>query len=300
MSFLELNDVIMLYKPDNESLQVPALRGVNLKLKENEMCAIIGPSGAGKTTMLKLIAGLEKPSSGTIYLDDVGYINQLSTRKLKKYRQEIIGFMYQHPENNLLSTNSALDNVTFPMRILGKLGREERKKKALELLKMLGLENRGKHKLSNLSGGEAQRVAIAIALANDPILVLADEPTGELDTETTFQIIKYLKDLNQDLGTSFVVVTHDTRFSNLTDNTYQLKDGRVLGLHRASLGLDSISKTRENVYLIDQFGNLGIPNEIIRELKFGSEVKLVVNKEKNILEIHPVNKLISKDDKERF
>ena len=131
MSFLQLHDVIKLYKPDNESLQVPALRGVNLQVNENEMCAIIGPSGSGKTTLLKLVAGLEKPSSGTVYIEGTGYINDLSTRNLKKYRQQTIGFMFQHPENNILSSNKAIDNVTFPMRILGKLGHEQRKKRAL-------------------------------------------------------------------------------------------------------------------------------------------------------------------------
>ena len=291
MSFLQLHDVIKLYKPDNESLQVPALRGVNLQVNENEMCAIIGPSGSGKTTLLKLVAGLEKPSSGTVYIEGTGYINDLSTRNLKKYRQQTIGFMFQHPENNILSSNKAIDNVTFPMRILGKLGHEQRKKRALELLELVGLSNRQNHNLSSLSGGEAQRVALAVALANDPKIVLADEPTGELDSETTFEIIKFLKDINKEVGTSILVVTHDTRFSNLTNNTYKLKDGRILGLHRYSDQLD-VSQSRayrEHVYLIDQFGNLGIPEEIIKELNLGSEVKLRVNKEKNLLEVIPLN-----------
>lgn len=290
MSLLAINDVIKLYKPNHEldkSLQVPALRGVNLEINPGELCSVIGPSGSGKTTLLKLIAGIEKPSSGSLYMEGIGYINQLSNRQIRKYRQETIGFMYQHPESNLLDVDTALNNVTFPMRILGKLNREQRRKKALQLLELVGLKNRRNHQLGSLSGGEAQRVAIAISLANDPSLVLADEPTGELDTENTFKIIETFKTINQDQGTSFLVVTHDSRFSNLTENTYKLKDGRISGFHRFADEF-KVAENREDVYLIDQFGNLVIPDHILKEMNFGPEVRLVVKKEKDLVEIVPI------------
>jgi ABC-type lipoprotein export system ATPase subunit len=289
MVFLELNDVIKLYRPENDSLQVPALRGVSLKLEENSLCSLIGPSGAGKSTLLKILAGLEQPSSGTIHIDGVGYLNKLSSKKIRKYRQEVIGFMYQHPENNLLSKMSLIDNVTLPMKILGKLSHQQQKNRAIELLTLLGLEKRYKQKLHQISGGEAQRCAIAVALANNPKLILADEPTGELDTENMYSVLEYFKNLNETLGTSFIVVTHDERFSNLSENTFRLKDGRIMGFHR-QVQENHLTNERENIYLLDNFGNLSIPDEIRKELSMGSEVRLRVNSEKKLLEVIPIHK----------
>ena len=294
MTFLTLTDVIKLYKPENEHLQVPALRGVDLELEKGELASIIGPSGSGKSTLIKMIGGIDVPSSGTIEMQDeegLTIINKLRGKKLDKYRREKIGFLYQFPERNLLPSLSAFENVELPMRLLGKLSREERKKRATELLDAVGLLGRKENKPNQLSGGEAQRTSIAVALANNPVLVLADEPTGELDSDNTFKIITYFQDLNKQYGTSFIVVTHDERFAKLTKNTYKIKDGRIYGMHRRALTIENGQKIlqREHLLFVDRHGNLRLPEELIEEAGIKKNVIVRFNKEKKVLEVVPVN-----------
>lgn len=292
MAFLELHDVIKLYKPENEILQVPALRGVDLSLKKSELAAIIGPSGSGKSTLIKIIGGIEQPSSGIVEMEDIGIINKLKGRELTKYRRNVVGFVYQFPERNLLPSLSALENIMLPMRINNKLGREQRIKRALELLDAVGLAERKENHLTQLSGGEAQRVSIAVALANNPALILADEPTGELDTENTFKIINYFKELNQMYGTSFIVVTHDERFAQMTERTYKIRDGRIYGMHRRVIEESPTGGTqqkREHILFVDQYGNVRIPEELREEANIHEHVILRYNKDKGVLEIVPLN-----------
>ena len=292
MAFLELHDVIKLYKPENEILQVPALRGVDLSLKKSELAAIIGPSGSGKSTLIKIIGGIEQPSSGIVEMEDIGIINKLKGRELTKYRRNVVGFVYQFPERNLLPSLSALENIMLPMRINNKLGREQRIKRALELLDAVGLAERKENHLTQLSGGEAQRVSIAVALANNPALILADEPTGELDTEKTFKIINYFKELNQMYGTSFIVVTHDERFAQMTERTYKIRDGRIYGMHRRVIEESPTGGTqqkREHILFVDQYGNVRIPEELREEANIHEHVILRYNKDKGVLEIVPLN-----------
>lgn len=288
MTFLELTDVIKLYKPENEHLQIPALRGVDLELGRGELASIIGPSGSGKSTLIKLVGGIEQPSSGSIYMDDVGMINTLKGKALNQYRQEVVGFVYQFPERNLVASLSAMENVELPIRILGKLGRQERIKRSRELLDAVGLLDRATNKPGQLSGGEAQRVSVAVALANNPMLVLADEPTGELDSDNTFKMIDYFKELNHHYGISFLVVTHDERFANMTKNTYKIRDGRIYGMHRRVLGSESISK-REHLLFVDRHGNLRIPDNLLEEANIRKHVIVRHNKETGCLEVIPVN-----------
>ncbi|MHA2102949.1 MAG: ABC transporter ATP-binding protein [Candidatus Hodarchaeales archaeon] len=283
MSFLELQDVIKLYKPENESLQVPALRGVDLTLEESELVTIIGPSGSGKSTLIKIIGGIEKPSSGTVYIEGIGIINKLDTKKLTEYRKKTVGFVYQFPERNLLPSISAVENVQLPMRINDEISRETRKKRALELLSAVGLSNRKDHKLSQLSGGEAQRISIAVALANNPKIILADEPTGELDSVNTFKIIDYFKELNKNFGVTFLVVTHDERFALMTDKTYKIQDGRISGLHRRT------KTSRENLIFVDRHGNMRLPDGMRNDANIQNHVVIQFNKKKGILEVIPVN-----------
>ena len=292
MAFLELHDVIKLYKPENEILQVPALRGVDLSLKKSELAAIIGPSGSGKSTLIKINGGIEQPSSGIVEMEDIGIINKLKGRELTKYRRNVVGFVYQFPERNLLPSLSALENIMLPMRINNKLGREQRIKRALELLDAVGLAERKENHLTQLSGGEAQRVSIAVALANNPALILADEPTGELDTENTFKIINYFKELNQMYGTSFIVVTHDERFAQMTERTYKIRDGRIYGMHRRVIEESPTGGTqqkREHILFVDQYGNVRIPEELREEANIHEHVILRYNKDKGVLEIVPLN-----------
>lgn len=294
MPFLTLTDVIKLYKPENEHLQVPALRGVDLELGDGELASIIGPSGSGKSTLIRMIGGIDTPSSGLIEMDtgkEQIVINKLKGRSLDRYRREKVGFLYQFPERNLLPSLSAQENVELPMRLLGKISREERKKRSIELLDAVGLLNRKNNKPHQLSGGEAQRTSIAVALSNNPPLILADEPTGELDSDNTFKIISYFKDLNKQFGTSFIVVTHDERFAKLTKNTYKIRDGRIYGMHRASVSIED-GKTvyqREHLIFVDRHGNIRIPEELLNEAGIVKNVIVRFDKERKILEIIPAN-----------
>lgn len=274
MAFLECNDLIKIYTDKESKLRVPALRGVELKANEGDLVSIIGSSGSGKSTLINLIGGIDRPSSGEIILNETNITN-LKDRELTKYRRNRIGFLYQSPERNLIWNLSALKNVIVPMRLSGRWNYSSQKKRANELLKDVGLEQRKNHKPHQLSGGEAQRVGIAIALANDPTIVLADEPTGELDSATTFKIIDYFKQLNNSLGKTFIVVTHDHRFANMTKRAMKIMDGRITGLHRA---IDSRKNytDREEVIFVDDHGNLRIPLSIRKETGIKNHVQIGV------------------------
>ncbi len=274
MAFLECNDLIKLYTDEQSKIQVPALRGVEFSANEGDLISIIGPSGSGKSTLINLIGGIDKPSSGEIMLDGTN-ITKLKDRELTYYRRNRIGFLYQLPERNLIWNLSAYKNVVVPMRLSGRWSHETQKKRALELLKDVGLEQRRKHKPHQLSGGEAQRTGIAVALANDPDIVLADEPTGELDSVTTFKIIEYFKQLNASLGKTFLVVTHDHRFANMTTKAMRIMDGRIVGLHRAKDPSISISDREEIIY-VDDHGNLRIPESIRQKVGIQNHVQIEV------------------------
>ena len=287
MVFLSVHDVIKLYKPENEVLQIPALRGVDLNLNESELITIIGPSGSGKSTLIKVIGGIEMPSSGTVEMEGVGIISKLKGKALDRYRREDIGFVYQFPEKNLLPSVSAEENVMVPMRIAGK-PRETRRKRSQELLEAVGVLDRRTHRLAELSGGEAQRVSVAVALANNPKLVLADEPTGELDSDNTFKIIRLFQKINKEFGTAFIVVTHDDRFAQMTEKTYKIRDGRIFGLHRRVQQAGNELK-REHLLVVDRHGNLRIPEELRKEAHINEHVIVRLDRIKGVLEIIPVN-----------
>ena len=260
MAFLECNDLIKLYVEEQSKIQVPALRGIEFSANEGDLAAIIGPSGSGKSTLINLIAGIDKPSSGEIILGGE-IITKMNKRQLTNYRRNRVGLLYQLPERNLVWNITALKNVMLPMKLAGKRTHSEQKQRAQELLKDVGLDRRGKHTPHQLSGGEAQRVGIAVSLANDPDIILADEPTGELDSVTTFKIIDYFKSLNKNLGKTIIVVTHDNRFANMTNKAMRILDGRIVGLHRAIDPKVSLSE-REEVIYVDDHGNLRLPDDI--------------------------------------
>jgi len=221
---LKCKDLIKIYPSPVKGLNFPALRGVHLAVEKGELISIIGPSGSGKTTLLRMISSFDTPSSGEIWFDG-HLINVFSEKELLNYRLKI-GVMYQSPRDNLIWNFSVLNNVMYPMRYSGRFSGNQ-KERARELLEGVGLKGKERRKPSQLSGGEQQRVAIAVALANDPQMLLADEPTGELDSHTTGMIIDYLKQLNLETELTIVVVTHDKRFSRLTDNAYKMQDGRI-------------------------------------------------------------------------
>jgi ABC-type lipoprotein export system ATPase subunit len=254
-------------------IKVAALRGIDLEVEQGGLVALIGPSGAGKSTLINMIGGVEKPSSGDVVVGDK-VVNKMKAKELDLYRRQDIGFLYQFPRRNLVWNITTYQNVILPMKLARKWGLNDQKKRTLELLEILGLDHRANHKPHQLSGGEAQRVGIAIALANDPGIILADEPTGELDSVTTFKIIDYFKKINKELNKTIIVVTHDHRFANMTDKTMRILDGQIVGLHRAKFKETKTSSDREELFYIDDFGNLRIPDNLRRKAGLKKHVKL--------------------------
>jgi len=204
-------------------VEVQALRDVNLEIQDGEFIAIIGPSGSGKSTLLNMIGCLDTPTSGAVFIDDIN-TGKLSENELAEIRREKIGFIFQ--QFNLIHTLNAVENIALPMFFAG-MGREARLNKAEELLVKVGLGDRIYHKPSELSGGEQQRVAIARALSNDPEIIIGDEPTGNVDTESGNAIMGILEGLNRE-GKTIIVVTHDADIAARAGRTKRMRDGKVL------------------------------------------------------------------------
>lgn len=204
--------------------EVHAVNGIDLTIDEGEFVSIIGPSGSGKSTLLNLLGCLDLPSRGHVYFD-ARDTSSLSLKELTRVRREKVGFVFQ--EFNLLPVLSALENVELPLRYLG-VRSKERERRAREAIVEVGLERRAKNRPSQMSGGERQRVAIARALVTRPALVLADEPTGELDTTNTCKVIELMRKLNDELGQTFAVVTHDQMVAAYARRVISLRDGTVV------------------------------------------------------------------------
>ncbi len=201
--------------------KLQVLKGIDLHINKGEVVSIVGPSGAGKTTLLQIIGTLDKPDGGTVVVDGID-VGGLSAKKLADFRNQHVGFVFQF--HQLLPEFTALENIMIPAFINGK-GRQEARRRAEELLDFMGLSERAAHKPNELSGGEKQRVAVARALVNNPAVVLADEPSGSLDSKNKSELHKLFFDLRDKFGQTFVIVTHDESLAKLTDRTIHMKDG---------------------------------------------------------------------------
>ncbi len=215
---IETRELTKIYGDGEE---IRALDGVNLQVAPGELIAVMGPSGSGKSTLLNMIGALDKPTSGQVFIEGV---NLATIRNKDAFRATTVGFVFQL--HNLIPTLTAQENVAIPM--MGHLGARERKKRSLELLTLVGLEDRLRHLPNQLSGGQRQRVAVARALANKPPLVLADELTGNLDSVAGQELMSLLRKLNQSQGTTFIVVTHDLSVARQTNRVVIMADGRIV------------------------------------------------------------------------
>ena len=223
------------------SLEV--LKGIDLHIEKGEVVSIVGPSGAGKTTLLQIIGTLDKPDAGSILIDNVN-VTTLSQKKLADFRNRHIGFVFQF--HQLLPEFTALENIMIPAYIAG-TGSKAAKQRAEELLQFMGLSDRAKHKPNELSGGEKQRVAVARALVNNPAVILADEPSGSLDTKNKEELHQLFFDLRDKFGQTFVIVTHDEQLASITDRTIHMRDGLLENLENLDNleRLENLEKTEE-------------------------------------------------------
>ena len=221
MSIVSTRDLTKVYKMGDTTIR--AVDGLNLEITKGELLAIVGPSGSGKTTLLHLLGCLDIPTSGTVFIDGME-TGKLSSSALADIRREKVGFVFQ--EFNLLPILTAAENVELPLRYL-KVKQSERRRRALEALDKVGLSDRPRNKPSQLSGGEQQRVAIARALVTEPALVLADEPTGELDTANTIKFMELVSDLNREFEQTIAIVTHDAMVAESTRRIVSIRDGKI-------------------------------------------------------------------------
>ncbi|MEM2935920.1 MAG: ABC transporter ATP-binding protein [Candidatus Bathyarchaeia archaeon] len=205
------------------AVTIKAIDGINVKIKRGEYVSVMGPSGSGKTTLFNMIGGLDRATRGRIYIDEVD-IAKLDAYELAWLRCRKIGYIFQ--TFNLIPVLTAMENVTLPMIFAG-VARDERTRRAAELLETVGLGDRMAHKPAELSGGQQQRVAIARALANNPVIVLADEPTGNLDLQTGQEVIRILRELNKDKGVTIITATHDLKMIDVSDRIFYIRDGKI-------------------------------------------------------------------------
>jgi ABC-type lipoprotein export system ATPase subunit len=279
------DNLIKIYKVDD--LEVVALQGLDLEVARGEMLALVGASGSGKSTLLNILGGLDTPSAGRIMV--AGHdLSRLTDQQRARYRGLLVGHVWQQSGRNLLPDLTVAGNVNLP-QLLNGVSAARYKRRTRELLEIVGLADMAKKKPAQLSGGEQQRVALAVALANQPPLLLADEPTGELDSLTTREIIAFMRQLNKDLGVTIIIVTHDVAVASVVDRTLAIRDGRTstetirrdqpLGTgeqERSSAVIGLSDQTHQESIFIDRVGILQLPAEAMArvELRGRADVRI--------------------------
>ena len=292
---IRCSGLIKIYKIDD--VEVVALQGLDLEVKRGEMMAIIGPSGSGKTTLMSVLGGLDTPSAGRAWVSGIDLV-ALNDRQRLRYRREDVGFVWQNTARNLVPYLSAIENVELAMMVANRFDRP----RALELLRLVGLGDRIRHRPQAMSTGEQQRVAVAIALANEPHVLLADEPTGSLDDENATRLLTLFNIVRNELGVTVVIVTHDTNVAGTLDRYVAIRDGKTAteavrtSGHRylsrrdgndceeeveaADISIDVRSpqidqSSHEHFVLLDSVGRMQVPAELLDRYGIGGRVRLV-------------------------
>jgi ABC-type lipoprotein export system ATPase subunit len=268
-------NVVKIYKVAD--LEVVALQGLDLLVEEGELVAVVGASGSGKSTLQNILGGVDVPTAGRVEVAGHELVT-LSEHERTVYRRRVVGFVWQQTARNLLPYLTAAENVELPMTFEG-VDRRSRRKRVAELLGLVGLAERAEHRPDQLSGGEQQRVAVAIALANEPTILLADEPTGELDSENANQLFETLRSANRELGVTGVVFTHDPLVSEQVPRTIGIRDGRTATetLRRRHLGpAGEEGVVAEELAVLDRAGRLQLPREYVSALALERRVRLVL------------------------
>ncbi len=287
---IRCENLVKIYKTSD--VEVVALQGLDLDVKKGELMAIVGNSGSGKSTLLNMLGGLDKPSAGSLYVDGKNLL-KFTDRDYMEYKRRTVGFVWQNNARNLVPYLTAVQNVELPM-LLG--GAHKKRQKALELLDRVGLLKRKNSRLDQMSGGEQQRVAIAIAMANDPRLLLADEPTGSVDTKTSKMILDIFKDLNKSEGVTVVIVTHDVKLADHIDRVVAIRDGRTSSeIVRKRSYVEELNEmgdivlveeqqeepVHEEFLVLDRSGRVQLPKEFLESLgiKGGEKIKAELDAE---------------------
>ncbi len=287
-SLIVCDNLVKIYK--TKDIEVLALQGLDITIEEGELMAIVGNSGSGKTTFLNMIGGLDRPTAGHLYVDGKNLFT-LTEKELVDYKKNTVGFVWQNNARNLLPYLSAKQNVELPM-ILDET--KDRSDRAAALLELVGLKDKMESKLSQLSGGEQQRVAIAIALANQPKILLADEPTGSVDAKTGNYILDVFQKINREMGVTVIIVTHDMSLASRVDRVVSIRDGKTSSelIRRVSYleeleqitdfaDMDETSQTRqfqhEEYAVLDRAGRVQIPREMLEQIGVkGNRIRLEV------------------------
>ncbi|MGE3961479.1 MAG: ABC transporter ATP-binding protein [Dehalococcoidia bacterium] len=271
--YIHAEDLFKIYK--SEDLEVVALRGLDLRVARGEMMAIVGASGSGKSTLLNILAGLDQPSAGRITVGSRDLLT-MTDDDLVDYRRREVGFVWQQTGRNLIPYLTAEENVSVPMALDGQPARAARDR-ARMLLDQVGLSEERRRRPTELSGGQQQRVAIAVALANNPPLLLADEPTGELDSATADEVFEVLTHLNRDTGVTVVIVTHDREITRRVDRVVAMRDGRTSTeiVRRAAFARGQQVQTDEFA-VVDRSGRLQIPREYLDSLDIGRRARVTL------------------------
>jgi putative ABC transport system ATP-binding protein len=277
-------NLVKIYKV--AELEVVALQGLDLVIERGELMSIVGPSGSGKTSLMNILGGLDRPSAGRVWVDGHDLL-KMSDVALDQYRRSKVGFVWQQKARNLIAYMDAQSNVELPLTLAGITGRK-RRQRAQELLALVGLADRRRHQLAQLSGGEQQRVAIAVALANDPVLLLGDEPTGEVDSMTALTIYQTFKDLNRELGLTILIVSHDPTISRHVERVVAIRDGKMatetvrqIGSTPAGAGdgqpgeeTAAAEDIFEELVVLDSAGRLQVPKDYLKHFNINRRVKL--------------------------